>query len=95
MMHPADHREGGDLPPIVGLALAEFGGILIEREVDPGSVIVNDCALDGVLRRDSMPPLLLVGDLTYEVDLLMRGQTPGTGDKEQLKSSFAKVRAPR
>jgi transcriptional regulator of acetoin/glycerol metabolism len=53
MMHPADHREGDDLPPIVGLALAECGGVLAEREVGPGSVIVNDCALDGVLRRDS------------------------------------------
>jgi hypothetical protein len=53
MMQSADHREGGDLPPIVGLALAEVGGVLIEREVDPGSVIVNDCALDWVLRRDS------------------------------------------
>ncbi len=28
------------------------GGVLAEREVDPGSVIVNDCALDGVLKRD-------------------------------------------
>ena len=28
-MQPADHREGDDLPPIVGLALTRFGGILI------------------------------------------------------------------
>ena len=27
-------------PPIVGLALTEFGGVLAEREVGPGSVIV-------------------------------------------------------
>jgi hypothetical protein len=52
MMQPADHREGVDLPSIDRLALAGFGGVLAEREVDPGSVIVNDCALDGVLRRD-------------------------------------------
>jgi len=29
MMRPADHREGDDLPSIVGLALTRFGGILI------------------------------------------------------------------
>ena len=40
MMQPADHRECDDLPPIGGLALAEFGGVLVEREVGPGSVIV-------------------------------------------------------
>jgi hypothetical protein len=40
MMEPADHREGDDLPPIRRLALAEFGGVLAEREVGPGSVIV-------------------------------------------------------
>jgi hypothetical protein len=54
MMQPADHREGDNLSPIGGLALAEFGGVLIEREVGPGAVIVNDCALDGVLRRDTV-----------------------------------------
>ena len=40
MMQPADHREGDDVPPIVGFALTRFGGILIEREVGPGAVIV-------------------------------------------------------
>ena len=40
MMQPADHREGDDLPSIDGLALAGFGGVLVEREVSPGSVIV-------------------------------------------------------
>jgi hypothetical protein len=54
MMQPADHREGDDLSPIRGLALAEFGGVLAEREVDPGSMIVNDCAPDVVLRRDRL-----------------------------------------
>ena len=33
MMQLADHREGDDLPPIGGLALAEFGGVLVEREL--------------------------------------------------------------
>jgi hypothetical protein len=40
MMQPADHREGDDLPPVRRLALAVFGGVLVEREVGPRSVIV-------------------------------------------------------
>ena len=40
MMQPADHGKGGDLASIDGLALTRFGGVLIEREVGPGSVIV-------------------------------------------------------
>ncbi|MDA0231509.1 MAG: N-acyl homoserine lactonase family protein [Proteobacteria bacterium] len=50
-------------------------------------------SLSMLVRSDGFPPLLLVGDLTYEVDLLMRDQVPGVGDKTQLRSSFAKVRA--
>lgn len=42
---------------------------------------------------DGFPPLLFVGDLTYEAELLMQDQVPGVyDDKAQLKSSFAKVR---
>ena len=40
MMQAADPREGDDLPPIRRLALVEFGRVLVEREVGPGSVIV-------------------------------------------------------
>ncbi len=46
-----------------------------------------------LLRSSEMPPLLLVGDLTYETELLMNNQVPGTGDKALLRSSFAKVHA--
>ncbi len=47
-----------------------------------------------LIRTEGLPPFLLVGDLTYEVDLLMRDQVPGVcSDKAQLKSSFANVRA--
>ena len=53
MMQPADHREGDDLPSIDGLTLAGFGGILAEREVGPGSVIVLE-----VLAQD-VPQVLL------------------------------------
>ncbi len=45
-----------------------------------------------LVRTAGLAPLLLVGDLTYEVDLLLRDQVPGTGDADQLRDSFAKVR---
>ena len=47
-----------------------------------------------LVRTEGLPPLLLVGDLTYEAELLMRDQLPGVyNDKAQLTSSFANVRA--
>lgn len=46
-----------------------------------------------LVRSEALPPILLVGDLTYEVDLLMNDQVPGVGDAGQLRASFAKVRA--
>jgi N-acyl homoserine lactone hydrolase len=50
-------------------------------------------SLSMLVRTDNHPPLLLVGDLTYEVDLLMRDQLPGVcANKAQLQSSFANVR---
>ena len=39
-----------------------------------------------------LPPLLFVGDLTYELEPLRNDQVPGIGNAEQLKASFAKVR---
>lgn len=45
-----------------------------------------------LVRTEGLPPLLLVGDLTYEAGLLMKDQVPGTGNAAQLRSSFAKVR---
>lgn len=50
-------------------------------------------SLSMLVRSDGYPPLLLVGDLTYDVDLLMQDQLPGVyANKAQLESSFAKVR---
>jgi N-acyl homoserine lactone hydrolase len=46
-----------------------------------------------LLRSSNMVPMLFVGDLTYELDLLMNDQFPPLGDKELLRASFAKVRA--
>jgi N-acyl homoserine lactone hydrolase len=53
----------------------------------PGSVSL-------LVRRTAEPPLLLVGDLTYDEQLLDRDQVPAAcDDPEQLLASFAKVRA--
>ncbi len=51
----------------------------------PGSISM-------LIRSGDWPPILLVGDLTYETNLLERSVTPGTGDEATLRSSFAKVR---
>ncbi|MFK7940651.1 MAG: N-acyl homoserine lactonase family protein [Roseovarius sp.] len=48
-----------------------------------------------LIRREGWDPILLVGDLTYEAALLEQDIVPGTGDKETLLASFAKVRALR
>jgi glyoxylase-like metal-dependent hydrolase (beta-lactamase superfamily II) len=45
-----------------------------------------------LVRSSGLPPLLFVGDLTYELEALHNDQVPGVGDAEQLKASFAKVR---
>jgi N-acyl homoserine lactone hydrolase len=52
----------------------------------PGSVSM-------LVRRTASPPLLLVGDLTYDEQLLDRDQVPAVcDDPEQLLASYAKVR---
>jgi glyoxylase-like metal-dependent hydrolase (beta-lactamase superfamily II) len=45
-----------------------------------------------LVRSQGLPPLLFVGDLTYELEPLYNDQAPGIGDAEKLKTSFAKVR---
>lgn len=46
-----------------------------------------------LVRRGEKPPLLLIGDLSYDEDLLQRDQFPAIGNREELRASFAKVRA--
>jgi glyoxylase-like metal-dependent hydrolase (beta-lactamase superfamily II) len=46
-----------------------------------------------LVRRRALPPLLLVGDLTYESALLERRQLPGVGDRRQLADTTEKVLA--
>ena len=54
----------------------------------PGSVSM-------LVRRGAAPPLLLVGDLTYDEQLLDRDQVGAVGDPAQLRETYAKVRALR
>jgi N-acyl homoserine lactone hydrolase len=42
-----------------------------------------------LVRRPGRPPLALVGDLTLEADLLVRGHVPGAGDRKQLQQTTA------
>jgi N-acyl homoserine lactone hydrolase len=46
-----------------------------------------------LVRRRTLPPLLLVGDLSYEAALLERRQLPGVGDRRQLAETTDKVLA--
>jgi glyoxylase-like metal-dependent hydrolase (beta-lactamase superfamily II) len=46
-----------------------------------------------LVRRGKAAPLLLIGDLTYEESLLQHDRFPAVGDRNELRSSFAKVRA--
>jgi N-acyl homoserine lactone hydrolase len=44
-----------------------------------------------LVRRPGHPPLLLVGDLTYDADLLAGGFVPGASDKAQMRKTVARV----
>jgi len=89
---PIDFAETND--PL----LAPFGGCY--DVMGDGSMILlptlghTPGSLSMLVQSDHYPPLLLIGDLTYDVDLLMRDQLSGiAANKSQLKSSFTKVRA--
>jgi glyoxylase-like metal-dependent hydrolase (beta-lactamase superfamily II) len=50
----------------------------------PGSVSL-------LVRRPGLAPLMMVGDLTYDIHLLTEGHTPGVGFRRTLSSSTAAV----
>ncbi len=52
-------------------------------------------SLSLLVRRPGHVPLLMVGDLTYDVDLLTAGDLPGVGVKHQLRKATAMVNALR
>jgi N-acyl homoserine lactone hydrolase len=55
----------------------------------------TDGSLSMLVRRPEHAPLLMVGDLTYDADLLAGGKLPGVGDKRQMRDSVAKINALR
>jgi glyoxylase-like metal-dependent hydrolase (beta-lactamase superfamily II) len=48
-----------------------------------------------LVRRPGRAPLLLVGDLTYDADLLAAGMLPGVGNKKQMRAAVSQVNALR
>ena len=50
-------------------------------------------SLSLLIRRQTRSPLLLVGDLTYEAELLERRQLPGVGGRSQLANTTDQVLA--
>jgi N-acyl homoserine lactone hydrolase len=52
-------------------------------------------SLSLLIRRQTRSPLLLVGDLTYEAELLERRQLPGVGRRSQLANTTNQVLALR
>lgn len=54
----------------------------------PGSVSL-------LVRRPGRPPLLMVGDLTYDAHLLQEGHVPGVGERWQLEATTNAVNALR
>jgi len=52
-------------------------------------------SLSLLVRRPGQAPLLMVGDLTYDADLLAAGKLPGVGHKRLMRDSVVKVNALR
>ncbi|MEV6864164.1 N-acyl homoserine lactonase family protein [Streptosporangium subroseum] len=52
-------------------------------------------SLSLLIRRPGHAPLILVGDLTYDDNLLAAGHLPGLGDKKQMRDAVSKVNALR
>jgi glyoxylase-like metal-dependent hydrolase (beta-lactamase superfamily II) len=75
---------------------APFGGC--HDVMGDGSIVLlptpghTPGSLSALVRRGGAAPLLLIGDLAYEVDMLMHDRLPGVGDARQLLASYAKVR---
>lgn len=75
---------------------APFGGY--HDVMNDGSMILlptpghTPGSLSMLVRIEGKAPVLLVGDLTYQADLLMNDRVPGTGNKARLLASYAKVR---
>lgn len=49
-------------------------------------------SLSALIRTSIAPPILLVGDLAYNIDAIFNDRPPGTGDAKTLHATYAKVR---
>ena len=76
--------------------LAPFGGCY--DCMGDGSMVLlptpghSPGSMSMLVRSSGLPPLLFVGDLTYELESLDKDQVPGIGDAEQLRNTFSKIR---
>jgi N-acyl homoserine lactone hydrolase len=52
-------------------------------------------SLSMLVRRPGHAPLLMVGDLTYDDELLIAGKLPGAGDKKRMRTAVDMVNALR
>jgi glyoxylase-like metal-dependent hydrolase (beta-lactamase superfamily II) len=74
----APFRAGHDLFGDGGLVLLPTPGHT------PGSMSL-------LVRRPGLPPLIMVGDLTYDADLLEAGHVPGVGSRRRLREATAMI----
>jgi N-acyl homoserine lactone hydrolase len=86
-----------DLQPTADPAVAPFTSSL-DLTGDGSLVLVptpghTAGSMSLLIRRRKRSPLLLVGDLTYGAELLLRGQVPGVGAHKQLVETTKKVLA--
>ena len=48
-----------------------------------------------LVRRPGRPPLMMVGDLTYDAHLLQIGHVPGVGSRHRLREATAMINTMR
>ncbi len=97
---PGAHWTLFDMEPCDDPDLAAFGAcfdVMGDRSIvllpTPGHSVGSVSML---LRSAGMPPILLIADLAFDVDMVMADRLPGVGeDFEAMRASYARVRALR
>ena len=93
---PAARWRPIDFTPTDDPLLAPFG--VAHDVLGDGSMVLlptpghSPGSMSMLVRSTGGPPLLLVGDLAYELDALLNDRVPGIGEAVRLRDSFAKVR---
>ena len=86
-------------PPAGDLSLAPFTAV--HDLLGDGSLVLlptpghTPGSLSLLVRRPGFAPLLMVGDLTFDVDLMEQAFVPGIGQRSQLRDSTRKIIALR